>query len=97
MASHEDNNVATSSPGILPAEDGGVLPTLPTPPLPTLDQVLPVTIQLPVWTERFVSSSPFSEPRYHKVKLKKPPIFRTYDLTPVKNDIYNLSLNCLYL
>ena len=97
MASQDDNDVATTSPGILPAEDGGALPTLPTPPLPTLDQVLPVKIQLPVWTERFVSSSPFSEPRYHKVKLKKPPIFRTYDLTPVMNDVYNLSLNCLYL
>merc|ERR1712107_90936 len=71
--------------------------TLPTPPLPTIDQVLPVTIQLPVWTERFVSSAPFSKPRYHKVKLKKPPIFRTYNLTPVKNDVYNLSLDCLYL
>ena len=47
MAGLEDSNVATARPGILPVEDGGVLPTLPTtPPLPSLDQVLPVTIQL---------------------------------------------------
>ena len=31
MANQEDNNVATTSPGILPAENGGVPPTLPTP------------------------------------------------------------------
>ena len=99
MAGLEDSNVATAQPGILPVEDGGnLLPTLPTPPpLPSLDQVLPVTIQLPLWSPRFVSSSPFLKPTYHKVEMKKPPIFRTYNLTPVHNDVYNLSLDCLYL
>ena len=99
MASPADSNVASAQPGILQNGDGGnLLPTLPQPPpLPTLDQVLPVNIQLPLWSPRFVSSSPFLKPTYHKVKMKKPPIFRTYNLTPVHNDVYNLSSDRLYL
>ena len=96
MASLDDSNVATAQPGNLLGEDGETLPpTLPTPPpLPSLDQVLPITVQLPLWSPRFVSSSPFLRPTYHKVKMKKPPIFNTYNLTPVHNDVYHLSLDC---
>ena len=99
MASLDDSNVATAQPGHLLGEDGGSLPpTIPTsPPLPSLDQVLPITVQLPLWSPRFVSSSPFLKPIYHKVKMRKPPIFNTYNLTPVQNDVYYLSLDCSYL
>ena len=94
-----NSKVVTAQPGHLPGEDGGsLLPTIPaSPPLPSLDQVLPITVQLPLWAPRFVSSSPFLKPRYHKVQMRKPPIFNIYDLTPVQNDNYHLSLHCSYL